>query len=103
LHLMVSEHFGIAVAEAMSAGCVPVIHKSGGAWTEILEAGKYGFGYDHIQDCANTINRLIDSDLSEMRAKVQRKAQEFSEEAFKRKMMQVVESHARLRGRSWNE
>src|SRR5260370_39614653 len=30
LHLMKGEHFGITVVEAMSAGCVPVVHDSGG-------------------------------------------------------------------------
>src|SRR5438128_21276 len=30
LHLMRGEHFGITVVESMSAGCVPVVHDSGG-------------------------------------------------------------------------
>src|SRR6266540_1694231 len=30
LHLMEGEHFGITIVEAMSAGCVPVVHDSGG-------------------------------------------------------------------------
>src|SRR6266568_4762702 len=30
LHLMRGEHFGITIVESMSAGCVPVVHDSGG-------------------------------------------------------------------------
>jgi glycosyltransferase involved in cell wall biosynthesis len=30
LHLMQGEHFGITIVEAMSAGCVPIVHDSGG-------------------------------------------------------------------------
>ncbi len=30
------EPFGIVVAEAMAAGAVPIVHKSGGPWIGIL-------------------------------------------------------------------
>lgn len=30
LHSMRGEHFGIAIAEAIAAGCIPVVHNSGG-------------------------------------------------------------------------
>lgn len=31
LHCMQEEHFGIAIAELLTAGCIPVVHDSGGA------------------------------------------------------------------------
>src|SRR5207244_11868431 len=31
VHSALNEHFGITIVEAMAAGCVPVVHISGGA------------------------------------------------------------------------
>ncbi|MGC9107299.1 MAG: glycosyltransferase [Infirmifilum sp.] len=44
LHATINEHWGIAVAEAMARGLTPVVHKSGGAWTDLVKLGKYGMG-----------------------------------------------------------
>ncbi|MDQ6864922.1 MAG: glycosyltransferase [Thermoproteota archaeon] len=41
---MPNEHFGIAVVEAMAAGCLPVVHASSGPM-EIVANGLYGLIY----------------------------------------------------------
>ncbi|BDC19947.1 glycosyl transferase [Acidianus sp. HS-5] len=54
-HPKVNEHFGISVVEAMSAGLIPVVHKSGGAWLDIVKEGKYGLGYSNVDEAVNSI------------------------------------------------
>jgi Glycosyltransferase len=54
-HPKVNEHFGISIVEAMSAGLIPVVHKSGGAWLDIVKEGKYGFGYSNEEEAVNAI------------------------------------------------
>ncbi len=93
LHLMVSEHFGIAVVESMSAGCIPVVHRSGGPWMDIADMGKYAFGYDTIDECANMISELIsksDEQLDSMRVTMQKRAQAFSADNFKKGLLKIV-------------
>ena len=45
LHTARHEQFGIAVVETMAAGEIPIVHKSGGPWHDILEerGGLYGY------------------------------------------------------------
>ncbi|ARM76597.1 glycosyltransferase [Acidianus manzaensis] len=54
-HPKVNEHFGISVVEAIASGLVPVVHKSGGAWFDIVKEGKYGLGYSSGDEAVNAI------------------------------------------------
>lgn len=54
-HTMKNEHFGIAVAEAMASGLIPVVHKSGGAWFDIVGEGKFGFGWETLEEAKSRI------------------------------------------------
>ncbi|MEM2145041.1 MAG: glycosyltransferase [Candidatus Jordarchaeaceae archaeon] len=62
LHPRKNEYFGIAVVEAMAAGSIPLVHRSGGPWIDILnqEQGVYGYSYEDIVSCANHINEIIE-------------------------------------------
>ena len=59
LHATINEHWGIAVAEAMARGLPVVIHKSGGAWSDLAEEGVYGLGYSNAEESAETILKLL--------------------------------------------
>jgi glycosyltransferase involved in cell wall biosynthesis len=50
LHATINEHWGIAVAEAMARGLPVVVHRSGGAWTDLAEEGRYGLGYETAEE-----------------------------------------------------
>jgi len=61
LHTMPYEHFGISPVEAMAAGLVPVVHRSGGPYLDVLDGkqGEYGYWYEEVQDAAERITRLL--------------------------------------------
>jgi len=95
LHVMPDEHFGISVIEAMAAGCVPVVHRSGGPWLDILEQkqGKYGFSYATPEEAAGIIdNIMVDESMrSSISSAAKEHSSEYDESAFRRKLMNVLE------------
>ena len=59
LHAAINEHWGIAVAEAMARGLPTVVHKSGGAWTDLTKGGTIGVGYDSVEEAVEHLVKLI--------------------------------------------
>ncbi|MBP1449054.1 MAG: glycosyltransferase [Thermoproteus sp.] len=59
LHATINEHWGVAVAEAMARGLPPVVHKSGGAWTDLAEEGRFGLGYESAEEAAEALAKLL--------------------------------------------
>jgi len=59
-----NEAFGMAVLEAMSAGCVPVVLRDGGPWHDILRAenGESGYGYKTGREAAECISDVLSDD-----------------------------------------
>jgi alpha-1,2-mannosyltransferase len=95
LHVMPYDHFGISVVEAMASGCVPVVHRSGGPWLDILDSrqGEYGFSYTSASEAADFIDKLIgDESLRRtMASRAFRRAKEFDRPVFMERMVEVVE------------
>ncbi|MEM1686910.1 MAG: glycosyltransferase family 4 protein [Zestosphaera sp.] len=59
LHATINEHWGIAVAEAMARGLPTVVHKSGGAWTDLTRGGTVGVGYESVEEAVEHLLKLI--------------------------------------------
>ncbi|MGC9077099.1 MAG: glycosyltransferase, partial [Conexivisphaera sp.] len=59
LHATINEHWGIAVAEAMAYGTPPIVHRSGGAWTDLAQEGKSGLGYVDEDEAVDEIAELL--------------------------------------------
>jgi glycosyltransferase involved in cell wall biosynthesis len=95
LHTMPQDHFGISVVEAMASGCVPVVHKSGGPWIDILDKhqGTYGFSYSTPAEAAKYIDVLVSDE--DMRARISLKAsnraKRFDRKVFMNRIAEVVE------------
>ena len=95
LHMMPQDHFGISVVEAMASGCVPVVHKSGGPWMDILDQqqGTYGFSYSTPKEAAKHIDMLVThEDLrSKIALRASERAKKFDKTVFMNKIAEVVE------------
>jgi glycosyltransferase involved in cell wall biosynthesis len=84
------EHFGLAIAEAMKYGCVPVVPKSGGQWSDIVEFGKYGLGYQGQDELVEMLKKSFSYTRTE-RFKVAESVKRFSVEEFSRKIANLIE------------
>lgn len=78
-----AEHFGIATAEAMAAGCVPVVIDKGGQ-REIVTHGKTGFLWNTLDELRAYTQRLMaDPGLwQDMSAAARRRATLFTRARF---------------------
>jgi len=94
LHTMPYEHFGIAVVEAMSQGLVPVVHRSGGPWRDILECseGLYGYSYVSPEMASSKIRVLVNDRTLYTRIAVNaiKKSMRFTLEEFKKEFSKLL-------------
>lgn len=97
LHLMPYEHFGIVVVEGQVSGCIPVVHKSGGQWTDVAEEGRYGIGFDDLgpEEIAAAVEEALSTWTQDLALELSAHAARFSDREFRSKIVRVVESCAR--------
>jgi len=90
VHCAENEHFGITIVEAMAAGCIPIVHDSGGP-TEIV-TNEVGFRWRDLATAARQITSLVENDhfRREFSAASSAKAQEFRPEIFESEMVRVL-------------
>jgi glycosyltransferase involved in cell wall biosynthesis len=87
-HPMPDEHFGIAIIEAMAAGCLPVVHASGGP-LEIVDNGRYGLIYRDLSEIPELLNRAFN--LSKhFQHKVKNRALQFDIKHFQEKLITLI-------------
>ncbi|MGD0329718.1 MAG: glycosyltransferase [Nitrososphaeria archaeon] len=91
LSTMKNEMFGISIVEAMSSGCVPIVHRSGGPWKDVLEErqGYCGYSYSGYNEVAGFVRLLSDDQLfSTMSARSRERAQSFGPGVFRERFIQ---------------
>lgn len=96
LHGMKYEHFGIAVVEGMASGLVPVVHRSGGPWIDIIDRGKYGLGYSTDDDAIEQVERAL-SEYDKLAPLSLSRSRSFSRHIFRKKMEKVISIAERYR------
>jgi glycosyltransferase involved in cell wall biosynthesis len=95
LHPTKYEHFGIAVVEAMAAGLIPIVHKSGGPWTDIVEFGNYGFGFSSLEEAEyiiQSLTHLSEGELRTIRKRVVERVKTFSYESFLKRFNTIIDN-----------
>lgn len=90
LHLREREPFGIVVVEAMAAGAVPVVPRSGAPWHDIIEYGKYGVAYSSEDELVKSVEYLLNGGYEEYAAKAMSRAWAFSADEFIRGLCEAV-------------
>jgi glycosyltransferase involved in cell wall biosynthesis len=95
IHAMKNEHFGMSIIEAMAAGLVPIVHRSGGPWEDILKGlqGHYGFSYSSKSEAIKYIIELLENE--EVRYEIVKRnikyvINEFSDKMFKKKFEIII-------------
>ena len=91
VHPAYYEPFGIAVVEGMAASCIPIVRRGfNGPWLDIIEEGKYGFGFSNIKELAEIIEKIIKFyDGLDVKA-VTSRALEFDRAKFKQKFVNIL-------------
>lgn len=94
LHTVKFEHFGISIVEAMASGCVPLVHRSGGPWLDILNAqqGKNGFSYATVEEAAQLIDMIMnDEDLYKaISMSARKRVTQYDVAVFRRKLNAIL-------------
>jgi glycosyltransferase involved in cell wall biosynthesis len=89
LHPVVNEHFGISIVEAMSCGCIPVVHDSGGPREFVPDYLRY----KSVEEAAEKVEKAIDDWSPEKARKISDVALRFSEENFSKQFIKIFNSH----------
>jgi len=93
-HAMIGEHFGVSIVEAMAAGCVPIVHKSGGSWIDILniKQGVHGFAYENLEEAEVLIGEIVNNEsLRQEIVETNRTyVKKFSSKVFERKLHSLL-------------
>jgi glycosyltransferase involved in cell wall biosynthesis len=95
LHPTKYEHFGIAIVEAMAAGLIPVVHRSGGPWTDIVELGNYGFSFSSLEEARyiiQSLTQLSEGELRTIRERIVERAKTFSYDAFLDRLSTMIDN-----------
>ncbi len=90
VHCALNEHFGITIVEAMSAGCVPVVHDSGGP-REIVDK-TVGFRWNGVEQAVTQISTLMSDDsLRQALSKnAVAKSSSYDDEAFESSLARII-------------
>jgi len=95
VHAKRFEPFGIAVAEGMVAGAIPVVYKgpSSGPWIDIIDKGKYGIGFRTTEELAEAIEHVVNSEreLFKLQNEALERSRTFLMNFFEKKFMELIE------------
>jgi glycosyltransferase involved in cell wall biosynthesis len=92
LHATINEHWGIAVAEAVARGLPVVVHRSGGAWSDLLEEGENGLGYETAEEGVAAVAKILTDRVawSYYSANSLKRVKDITFDEFKSKLINII-------------
>ena len=95
LHPTINEHFGVSIAEAMSSGCIPIVHNSGGPKEFVSEH----YRYDNMNEAADKVVKAIAEWTPEKAALISTYAEKFSEANFAKRFIEIFGQYCSAKNR----
>ena len=89
LHPKVNEHFGISIVEGMAAGCIPVVHNSGGPREFVQQNQRF----DTIEEAATIVEKEVDTWSPNVAKRVTKDAEQFGESNFSSQFIDIINIH----------
>ena len=89
LHTSLFEPFGISIVEGMGAGCIPVVHDSGGP----REFVPYRWRYKDAEDASQKIKEALDSWSPSIAKDMRSIAYQFRKERFQNDFSRILKSY----------
>lgn len=86
-HPTLYEPFGIGIVEGMAAGCIPVVHNSGGPQEFVSSEWRY----ENVEDAASKISHALKNWYVTSAAEFRSAANRFGEERFKQEILDFVD------------
>lgn len=102
---MYAEHFGIGNVEGLAAGLIPVVHRSGGPYLDIVvpyEGKEVGFHAESEEEYAEgfkRVNTLSETERWEMRCRGRESSRRFGEGVFREGWVREMERLVALQRR----
>ncbi len=92
IHPRFPEHFGIAVAEAMSAGAIPVVYRDGGVWSDVVSPVDRMLGYSDLEEIPRIVRSIErnESLMNNLREKAIARAGMFRPEIFRERFIELL-------------
>ena len=90
-----NEAFGMAIVEALSLGCIPVIYRDGGPWLDIFsEQENIGLAYTTTDEALNKIKLILEDEelRNRLRDNGVERAKEFTVETFKARFLEFIDT-----------
>ncbi len=90
-----NETFGMAILEAMSAGCVPLVFRGGGPWHDILgEEENSGLSYLNEDEAVEKVRKVMREEglRNKLRAAAIERSKDFNKERFRAEILEVINS-----------
>jgi glycosyltransferase involved in cell wall biosynthesis len=92
LSTMPNEPFGTAIVEGMAAGCVPLVHRSGGQYEDIVDHDLFGVSYEDEMELAEKTRMVLQDNGFRLGIKhnARKRASEFDSERFRKDMVRTI-------------
>ena len=87
LHTTFEEHFGISTVEAIAAGCIPIVHNSGGQ-IEIVPFSELRF--NDTTQAVKIIQKMQNADVAYYRNHLQSHIEQYDESKFKNEFIELI-------------